>query len=81
MLSDEGDGTRERVALIGIGVGGVDSVPDIGGLGHWPSVDLSIPIAFGTVPMINEGATAVEDVDREGGDALAVYLERVIGSL
>ena len=81
MLSDEGDGARERVALIGIGVGGVDSVPDISGLGHWPSVDLSVPKAFGTVPMINEGATAVEDVDREGGDALAVYPERVIGGL
>ena len=81
MLSDEGDGARERVALIGIDVCGVDSVPDIGGLGHWPSVYLSVPKAFGTVPMINEGATAVEDVDRKGGYALAVYLERVISSL
>ena len=65
MLSDEGDGARERDALIGIDVCGVDSVPDIGGLGHGPSVYLSVPKAFGTVPMINEGATAVEYVDRE----------------
>ena len=81
ILPDEGDGARAGVSLTGIDRGGIDCTPDIGGLGHGPSIDVAIPEAFGTVPMINKGSPAVEDVDREGRNASAVDLEGVVVGL
>ena len=81
MLPDKGDRTNASVTLTGIDGGGVDCTPDIGCLRHRPPVNIAVPKTIGSLPMIDEGTLAVENVDREGGNALAVHLESIVDGL